>query len=196
MSSGVRSLDECSSRVRLAASSPVTRSGGRRHLMGDMATDRDGDIYRQHAQELCRLATVLVGSSNAADVVSEAVVAALSSRSWPSVADRRAYLFQAVVNAARARARSDGRRTAREQRWMHAQPLVHAFSTGILVDGSDDVLRAVMGLSPRQRAVVYLVYWEDMTPASSGALLGISEGSVRRHLARARRHLREVLDED
>jgi len=50
-------------------------------------------------------------------------------------------------------------------------------------DERDDVVRAVMELSPRQRAVVYLAYWEDMTPASTAAVLGIGEGSVRRHLA-------------
>ncbi len=189
------SFGEFSSRVTVDRFGAVTQRGGRRHLTDDMATDRDGEIYRQHAQDLCRLATVLVGPSDAADVVSEAVIAALSSPTWTSVTDHRGYLFRAVVNAARARARSDGRRTAREQKWLHGQPLVHALAPAILLDHSDDVVRAVMRLSPRQRAVVYLVYWEDMTPGSSAALLGISEGSVRRHLARARRYLRRFLDE-
>ncbi len=164
--------------------------------MSRMAADRDGEIYRQHAQELSRLASVLVGPADAADVVSDAVVQALSSASWPTVVNHRAYLYQAVMNAARARARSDGRRAAREQRSVQSQPLL-AQSRLLLapVNDRDDVVRAVMGLSPRQRAVVYLAYWEDMTPAASGLLLGISEGSVRRHLARARRSLRKVLDE-
>ncbi|MDQ6949667.1 MAG: hypothetical protein M3256_26325 [Actinomycetota bacterium] len=47
-------------------------------------------MYRQHAHELSRLATVLVGSADAADVVSDAVVSALSSPSWPTVLNHRA----------------------------------------------------------------------------------------------------------
>ena len=57
-----------------------------------------------------------------------------------------------------------------------------------------EVLGAVAALSPRQRAVVYLTYWEDLDPGSAAALLGISDGAVRRHLARARKTLRGVLD--
>jgi len=56
-----------------------------------------------------------------------------------------------------------------------------------------EVRQAVEELSVRQRAVVYLTYWEDMTDEAVAVHLGISAGSVRRHLARARKHLRRVL---
>jgi RNA polymerase sigma-70 factor (ECF subfamily) len=58
-----------------------------------------------------------------------------------------------------------------------------------------DVLAAVNKLSVQQRASVVLTYWEDLTPAEVGSRLGISEGSVKRHLARARARLKELLDE-
>jgi RNA polymerase sigma-70 factor (ECF subfamily) len=58
-----------------------------------------------------------------------------------------------------------------------------------------DVLAAVDKLSVQQRASVVLTYWEDLTPAEVGSRLGISEGSVKRHLARARARLKELLDE-
>ncbi len=124
-----------------------------------MVTERDGDIYRQHAHELSRLATVLVGPADAADVVSEAVVSALSSPSWPMVVNHRAYLYRSVVNAARARARSDGRRVLREQKSVQAMALGAPRLLVAPADDRDDVVRAVMTLSPRQRAVVYLAYW-------------------------------------
>ena len=56
-----------------------------------------------------------------------------------------------------------------------------------------EVLAAVKGLSLRQRAVIVLTYWEQFTPDEIAEYLGISEGSVRRHLARARSKLRRVL---
>jgi DNA-directed RNA polymerase specialized sigma24 family protein len=46
----------------------------------------------------------------------------------------------------------------------------------------------------QQRAVVLLTYWADFDARSISVLLGISDGSVHRHLARARARLREVLD--
>ena len=55
------------------------------------------------------------------------------------------------------------------------------------------MVRAVAALSVRQRAVIVLTYWLDLHPAGIAGLLGVSEGAVRRHLARARAHLREVL---
>jgi RNA polymerase sigma factor (sigma-70 family) len=56
------------------------------------------------------------------------------------------------------------------------------------------VREAVGTLSLRQRAVVVLTYWADLDPATIAERLGISDGSVRRHLARARARLREALD--
>jgi DNA-directed RNA polymerase specialized sigma24 family protein len=58
-----------------------------------------------------------------------------------------------------------------------------------------DVIEAVLKLSTRQRAAVLLTYWADLSPAGVADRLGTSEGSVRRHLARARAHLRRILDE-
>jgi DNA-directed RNA polymerase specialized sigma24 family protein len=58
-----------------------------------------------------------------------------------------------------------------------------------------DVKAAVLQLSLRQRAVIVLTYWADFDPATTAEMLGISEGSVRQHLARARAHLREALDD-
>jgi RNA polymerase sigma factor (sigma-70 family) len=56
-----------------------------------------------------------------------------------------------------------------------------------------DVQRAVANLSLAQRAVVYFVYWEDLREQDIAEVLGISPGSVRRHLVRARAHLRKAL---
>jgi RNA polymerase sigma-70 factor (ECF subfamily) len=58
-----------------------------------------------------------------------------------------------------------------------------------------DVLAAVDRLSVQQRAAVVLTYWEDLSIAEVAHRLRISEGSVKRHLARARSRLRETLDE-
>lgn len=48
----------------------------------------------------------------------------------------------------------------------------------------------------RQRAVIFLAYWEDLGITSIAELLELGEGSVRRHLARGKTRLKEALHAD
>lgn len=153
----------------------------------------DADLYRSCEAGLIRFATMLVGPHDSADVVSTAVLACFVSPSWPGVAERRAYLYRAVANEARKvyRRRSLSRATER----LGLQPSGGAPSPFDLVDALD-VRTALARLSVRQRAVVYLTYWEDLTPVMCAERLGISEGAVRRYLRRARLQLSKALGDD
>ncbi|HEX9969297.1 MAG TPA: RNA polymerase sigma factor [Acidimicrobiales bacterium] len=146
----------------------------------------DAEVYACLAPELIRFASALVGRDEAADALSAAVVKALASPTWPSVVNRRAYLYRAVFNEAQTQRRRGWQRTARESR-------VVPRPQWDLPNLDPEVVAAVARLSVRQRAVVVLTYWADLAPAAVAERLGISEGSVRRHLARARARLREVL---
>ena len=148
----------------------------------------DEEAYAKHADALVRFATGLVGPADAPDVVSDAVISAMTSRRWPSIDNRRAYLYRSVLNQARMHHRSTMRRRARELRAAPAESVD-------MPEIRPDVLEAVGRLSPRQRAAVFLTYWEGLTPPEVAACLGVSEGSVRRHLARARNRLRGLLDD-
>jgi RNA polymerase sigma-70 factor (ECF subfamily) len=156
--------------------------------MGEPFSRNDVDLYREHGPALVRFATGLVGPDDAADVVQTAVMRAFQSRAWTKVTNHRAYLFRSVANSARSMHRSAMRRRAREMRTatldVDYQPEVRP-----------EVLEAVGVLSPRQREVVYLTYWEDMNEATVARTLGIGAGSVRRHLGRGRDKLRSLLDE-
>lgn len=162
----------------------VTRPDVWRRLRGDM-TDNE-EVYRKHSEELTRFATGLVGPFDAPDVVTDACLRVFRSRGWEGVTNRRAYLYRAVLNQARSHHRSTMRRRVREH--ATAGPTA-AHPTPIDID----VLRAIDKLSVQQRAAVFLTYWEDLTPAQVATRLGISEGSVKRHLARARARLKELL---
>ncbi len=145
------------------------------------------DAFEKWGDDLAGYAAVLVGADDARDVVQQAFVAVLASGRWGSVSDPRAYLFRATLNAARSLRRSDRRRVAREWR-TRSEVVAHM---QLLTDPA--VLAAIGHLSVQQRAVIYLTYWEDLTPAMVAERLGIGEGSVRKQLNRARRTLREVL---
>ncbi len=151
-------------------------------------TEKDAEIYREHGPGLIRFATSLVGPNDATDVVQSAVVRALTSSSWEKVTNHKAYLYRSVSNEANSQHRSTMRRRAREMRTAH--PAVE-----YPPEVRPEVLEALGDLSPRQRAVMYLTYWEDLDEAVVAELLGIGRGSVRRHLGRGRDKLRQVLDE-
>ena len=57
-----------------------------------------------------------------------------------------------------------------------------------------DVLAALRGLAPRQRAVVVLRHWLDLDVAETARLLGCSTGTVKSQNAKALAHLRSSLD--
>jgi RNA polymerase sigma-70 factor (ECF subfamily) len=167
--------------------SPAGTGGGVTSVM--MSTmDDHAAVYQRHATELIRYATVLVGPDDAPDVVIDGVMTAFRSASWPTVVNQRAYLYRAVLNRALSERRSHGRRQAREA-------LVAGRESAAERGSSVDALRALAGLSAQQRAVVYLTYWDDLTPAQVADLLGVGEGTVRKQLARAREQLRKVLDD-
>lgn len=147
----------------------------------------DAEAYEKYASELVRFATGLVGPDDAPDVVADAFVRVLGVRPWEELDEPKAYLYRTVLNQVRMRHRSTMRRRAREMR--AADPEM-SFDPEV----RPEVLEAMSALSARQRAVVVLTYWEDLTPADIAERLAVSEGTVRRHLARARSKLREVLD--
>lgn len=56
-----------------------------------------------------------------------------------------------------------------------------------------DLLAALAGLSPLDRAVVVLRYWEDRSVADTATDLGISESAVRTRARRALLRLRPLI---
>lgn len=146
-------------------------------------------VYRSYSVELTRYATGLVGPFDAPDVVTDACLKAFGSRGWPDVVDRRAYLYKAVLTVANDHHRRTLSRRLREMRAAGRDDLPDP--TGSVDDV--EVLEAVRRLSVQQRAAVFLTYWEDLTPDTVAERMGVSTGTVKRHLARARKRLGEWL---
>ncbi len=156
-----------------------------RHPIGVEPRAR-AEIYAKYASELVRFATSLVGPTDAADVVSQAVVKSLWSTSWASVINPRAYLYQTVLNESRMHHRGTMRRRAHEIK-AASSDVVTVSVVGI------DVWEAMGSLNVPQRACVFLRYWEGMTTVEIAEELAMSTRSVRRQLARAKRTLRGIL---
>jgi RNA polymerase sigma factor (sigma-70 family) len=145
----------------------------------------DEAVWRKHSEELVRYATVLVGPSEAEDVLSAVVVRVLRAKgSLDALDDPRPYLFRAVLNEARNVHRSRRR-------------LFPGFE-GVVwpTEVRPDVVEAVTALPGRQRAAVYLTYWLDLPVRETAELMGCRPGTVKRYLSLARARLEEVLADD
>lgn len=142
------------------------------------------EAYRQHRDALVQFATVLVGPDDAQDLVSAALIRVLDRAGIDSP---KAYMYRAVATQAHNHIRGEARRRRRER----LSTIWEVPAT--TPEPYPEVRAAIEALSVRQRAVVYLTYWEDLSDRDIASHLGIGAGSVRRHLARARQHLRGAL---
>ena len=96
-----------------------------------------------------------------------------------------AYVRRILINASNCRFRK--RRPAEEVRGLPEAPVA---DPAALADQRSDLMSALRGLPPRQRAVIVLRYWADLSDAQVAALLGCSEGTVRSLAWRALAKLR------
>lgn len=143
-------------------------------------------VYQELRFELTRLATALVGASEAEDVVATVVARTLARPGGlAGLEDPRPYLARATLNEARSRHRRRGRQ----------RPLVAEPADAPLVDHRDQIIDVVRLLPPQQRAAAFLVYWEGHTPTSAAEMMGCRPATVRRYLHLARKKLERLLDE-
>lgn len=141
----------------------------------------DGAVFARYRGELVRYATALVGPSHAEDVVMTVVARTIRRRRLGEIEKPRSYLMRAVLNEARGL----GRRRV-------TAPLADDMPVAA-VPGMAEIFDVLMSLPVRQRAVVYLHYWERATIREIAGAMGIGEGSVKRYLHMARNRLKEVL---
>lgn len=143
-------------------------------------------LFRAHYRDLVGLAVWLLGDrAQAEDAVQDAFCSVY--RHWERLRDPAAahgYLRAAVVN----RCRSGVRALIRERNHSvldlsDAQPPTPD-EAAVADDDRDRMIRAVRGLPTRQREVVVCRYYLDLSVAETAALLGVSEGSVKRHAHR------------
>nr|WP_237405148.1 sigma-70 family RNA polymerase sigma factor [Streptomyces sp. SN-593] len=144
------------------------------------------ELYRHRRLGLVRLALLLVDDlPTAEDVVQDAFAALLRrhGRRLTGLDDAEAYLRTSVVNTARSVLRR--RRTVRAhipEREGHAPS---ADRDVLLAETHQEVIDALRHLTRRQRDVLVLRYWSDLTEAQIADCLRISRGTVKSTASRA-----------
>lgn len=151
------------------------------------------DLYRTHRMRLVRLALLLVDEpATAEDVVQEAFAGL--HRNWGGLRDAAAaigYLRTAVVNGSRSVLRR--RKTAREYTPPHVANARSAESLAMLTAEHQAVVGALSQLPPRQREVLVLRYYGNLTEAEIAEAAGISKGTVKSTASRALEALQKIM---
>ncbi len=154
-----------------------------------VAQDRDDAAFdafvAARLPHLLRLGRALTGDEQrGADLVQDALERALVR--WRRLDDPEAFVRRAMVN----RSISVWRKVRRER------PVSSAVGhEPPHVDRPPDreLLAAVRALPPRQRAVIALRYYEDLTEAQTAEVLGCTVGTVKSQANRAMQALRQQL---
>jgi RNA polymerase sigma-70 factor (sigma-E family) len=137
---------------------------------------------------LVRLAFGLTGDRWLAEDLAQSALASAYASWWRvrRADDPDAYVRRILINASKSRFR---RQRVAEQPSPEEVPDVAADPAAAIGERSA-LLAALSTLPPRQRAVVVLRYWEDLSDAQAAAMLGCSASTVRSQAARALAKLR------
>lgn len=154
------------------------------------------EIYRGHYRSLVRMAALLLHDvASAEEVVQDSFVA--MNVAWPRLRDNGkalAYLRQSVVNRARSVLRH---RQVADRNPPKPEPDAPSAELGaIALLERSAVVAALRLLPPRQREVLVLRFYQDLSEPQVAAAMGISRGAVKAHTARAMASMRKALDRD
>ncbi|MGW0534146.1 SigE family RNA polymerase sigma factor [Streptomyces sp. NPDC003032] len=151
------------------------------------------ETYRAHYRSLLGLAALLLDdTASCEDVVQEAFIRVHSARKRVRDPEKTlAYLRQTVVNLSRSALR---RRILGLKLLSKPMPDMASAEEGAydLLE-RDELIKAMRGLQRRQREVLVLRYFADMTEAQVAETLGISLGSVKAYGSRGIAALRVAM---
>lgn len=140
---------------------------------------------------LLRFGHALTGdAASAEDLVQTALARSLRAWRLRRIDDPQAFVQKVMVNSYATWYRSRLRREV-----LISEPLNGPTQKNHAerIEDRDVVWRALSKLPPRQRAVIVLRYYEDLSEHDIAEVMGISAGTVKSQSARALRRLADVL---
>ncbi|WP_371619735.1 SigE family RNA polymerase sigma factor [Streptomyces sp. NBC_00454] len=167
---------------------------GTAEVVAGTTVDHLTETYQAHYRSLLGLAALLLDdTASCEDVVQEAFIRVHSARSRVRDRDKTlAYLRQTVVNLSRSALR---RRILGLKLLSKPMPDMASAEEGAydLLE-RDDLIKSMRGLQRRQREVLVLRYFADMTEVQVAETLGISLGSVKAYGSRGIAALRVAME--
>jgi RNA polymerase sigma-70 factor (ECF subfamily) len=156
-------------------------------------------LYDRHAGHIRRYVTRRLGADVADDVVADTFVDAFRQRSRYQLDrdDARPWLYGIAANLIGKHRRSETRMLQAFTR-TGADPVAQTYTDRVEDRVSAAALRqplakALADLSPKHRDVLLLIAWADLSYEETAQALGVSVGTVRSRLHRARTKVRQAL---
>ncbi|MFF3430063.1 SigE family RNA polymerase sigma factor [Streptomyces sp. NPDC002602] len=163
-------------------------------VVAGTTVDHLTETYQAHYRSLLGLAALLLDdTASCEDVVQEAFIRVHSARNRVRDRDKTlAYLRQTVVNLSRSALR---RRILGLKLLSKPMPDMASAEEGAYDQlERDDLIKSMRGLQRRQREVLVLRYFADMTEVQVAETLGISLGSVKAYGSRGIAALRVAME--
>ncbi|MDG4536968.1 SigE family RNA polymerase sigma factor [Streptomyces sp. AV19] len=176
------------------ASAPPPAAGADATMAAGTTVDHLTETYRAHYRSLLGLAALLLDdTASCEDVVQEAFIRVHSARNRVRDPEKTlAYLRQTVVNLSRSALR---RRILGLKLLSKPMPDMASAEEGAYEQlERDQLIKAMRGLQRRQREVLVLRYFADMTEAQVAEVLGLSIGSVKAYGSRGIAALRVAME--
>ncbi len=148
-------------------------------------------MVERYSASLYRLAySYLSNRQDAEDVLQEVFLKFLQRRPvFPAEEQCRAWLMTVTANQCRDLLRSPWRRRVGELQEAQGFSAPEA-------ETHPEVAAALRQLAPKDRAVVYLFYYEELPTKEIAAILRMTDSAVRTRLSRAREKLKDLLGGD
>jgi RNA polymerase sigma-70 factor (ECF subfamily) len=154
-------------------------------LVTRVATGEVEAVYRQDGDRLWRALYAYAGNEEvASDAVAEAFAQAL--RRGSAIRDVRGWVWRSAFRLAAG--------DLKRQSSLSRGPLPDGAIHDVYAD--EQLLGALQGLTPQQRAVIVLHYYADCPVREITRRTGINQLAVRAHLSRGRKHLRVLLGDE
>jgi RNA polymerase sigma-70 factor (sigma-E family) len=167
--------------MRMAGTGPRTGSDG----FPTSAREAVSTLFHVHHRRLVGLASLLVDDHGTAEEIVQDAFESLYKR-WDRLRDPHAavaYLDRSVVYGARS--------------WVRRRVTARSFTppdAGVEVSAEHTAVDGRRRLPQRQREVVVLRYYLDLSEEQIAAWLGVSTGSVKRHAFRATAALQKRME--
>ncbi len=151
-----------------------------------MGVSRDEELerlYREQGDRMWRAVLAFAGDPEVAnDAVAEAFAQAL--RRGPEIREPERWLWRSVFKIAAGELKERGRTTS-----------LRVEGSYEMEEPARELVAALAKLSEKQRAAVVLHHAADYPVKEIALILGSTSAAVKVHLSRARRRLRELLEE-